>query len=100
MDTPTINKNIQTIEARFSTLMGENKMISIMPTNTSSPKIYITICAIVFIILAISRPSILYDEESLQEPKFSYQKFILYFVGISFVLCLSLFAYNYKKNLN
>lgn len=101
VDTPTITKNIQNLEDRYATLMGENK-ISFIPTNISSsnPKTYIGICVMVFLILIITRPSILYDEEALKEPKFSYQKFLLYFIGISFLLNLALFAYNYKKNLN
>jgi hypothetical protein len=101
VDTPTISKNIQNLEARYASLMGENK-ISLITANisSSSPKAYIAISIMVFFILVISRPSILYEEEALKEPKFSYQKFFLYFIGISFLLNLALFAYNYKKNLN
>lgn len=99
MNTPDISKRIQNIEERFATINGENK-ITVITNNlsSSSPKAYIGICIVVFLILAITRPSVLYEEETLQEPKFSFQKFLLYFITISFILVSSLFAYNYKKS--
>ena len=63
----------------------------------SSPKLYIIIPITILFLIILSRPSFIMSSDTPTAPKkISVQKIFIYWVAISTVLVLGLFAYNYN----
>lgn len=92
MNTPDIEKNIKKIDSYTKDYTSEKKegYFQLTPKN-----FYLYIFIGVFFLLIIFRPTIIYNNEIKR--KFSLKKFILWWISISGILCLSLTIYNYKK---
>jgi hypothetical protein len=101
MDTPTIEKTIMNLQKKvgdYDPKLGGDKNIFSKSFFSDNKKIYIAIPVIILILLAIFRPSILYIENNKGVLSFSYQRFFLSWLSISFVLILAYFGYQYKKS--
>lgn len=101
MDTPTIEKTIDNLNNRLSQYNPKLQEFSLSTNKLSffTPyRQYIIIPIVVLIILFFSNLSIFYIEDNKGQKEFSYQRFFLFWLSISFVLILSLFGYNYKKS--
>jgi hypothetical protein len=66
----------------------------------SNDRIYQAVFAIVFILLLITRPSFIKAENKEKEMKMNFSKFLSFWLGISAILSIGIYGYNYKNNSN
>jgi hypothetical protein len=101
MDTPQIQSRIKELQgevAPYSKKKGSGITIPFSFQGTlSSYKTYAAIPIIMLILLAILRPRFLYHEKPDKTRTFSFQKLLVAWLIISFLLVVGLFGYNYTK---
>jgi hypothetical protein len=103
MDTPTLKTRVRELEAQVRPYQkAKNSTGMFLPAMAIEPaslKIYGGIFAVLFFVLLFSRPAFLYNTTVLSGKKsFSWKKLFIYWLSISSVLCLALFAYNYRQS--
>jgi p-aminobenzoyl-glutamate transporter AbgT len=100
MDTPQIQNKIKELQgdvSPYSKKKGSNIIPFSLQQSLSSYKTYAIISVITLALLIILKPGFLYDEKSNKTKSFSFQKLIVAWLIISFLLILGLFGYNYTK---
>lgn len=102
MDTPTLKNRVRELEAQVKPYQKtKNSSTLFLPPSIIEPtslKIYGGIFLALFFLLLFARPAFLYNTTVLSGKKsFSFKKLMVYWLSISSVLCLALFAYNYRQ---
>lgn len=104
MDTPTLKNRVRELEAQvrpYQKTKNSSGTGMFFPPSIIEPaslKIYGGIFLALFFLLLFSRPAFLYNTTVLSGKKsFSFKKLVIYWLSISSVLCLALFAYNYRQ---
>jgi hypothetical protein len=100
-------QRIDNIKNNVGVYSSENKKTkSYFPSMDSIPKfkpqyIYGIIPIVILIILLIFRPNFIkyekIDNDGNEQMKVGFYKLIVWTLGISIILCIGLFAYNFKK---
>jgi cytochrome bd-type quinol oxidase subunit 2 len=101
MDTPQIQSRIKELQYEVSPYSKKKITSSTtfsFPLSMSSYKTYALIPVVVLVLLLILRPKFLYnDKPNGKEKTFSFQKLLLSWIVISFLLVMGLFGYNYTR---
>lgn len=105
MDTPQLRNQIKELQSQVSPYT--KKKSGVLSTSFSfegafsSKKTYITIPVVVLIAILVLRPGFLYkdkpDSKGNINKSLSFQKIIVAWLIISFLLIIGLFGYNYNK---
>jgi hypothetical protein len=90
MDTPTIQKKVNDLEAEISRLIYTKNQNFI---NLNSKYTYYILPIIIFLILGIFKPSFI-----LKQEKISVKKLLFYTLLFSLIVFVMLYFYTYKSN--
>lgn len=93
MDTPRINNEVKQLRKDIRPYVSKNSGDTGM--RIPLEKICMYIPGIILILLLLTRPGFLYDQD-VNKKKFSWKKLFVYCIIFSLLCCLGIYGYNYK----
>lgn len=105
MDTPQLQSHIKELQSHVSSYSKKKRGGIIIPFSFqeafSSKKTYIVIPIAVLVLLIVIRPGFLYHEKQDKKgnvsKSLSFQKILVAWMILSFLIIIGLFGYNYTK---
>lgn len=98
-DTPLLQKRLKEFKSQLGQYSGtrNNDWTAGFGFDALTTKIYVAVPVGIFLLLVVSRPSFIKDEQNDGTKKLSWQKLFMYWLVISAVIVLGIFGYNYKR---